>query len=71
MNKTREEFEQLASINLKKAVTKAKKIRQRLRQLELEVADKQKKINNYQQVFANLQDQLIKIQSIIYSKGST
>lgn len=67
----REKFEKESSIKLNKAITKAKKIRDHIRQLEQEISDKQKKIDNYQQVFADLQNQLIKIQAIIYSKGTT
>lgn len=67
----RQKFEKESSLKLNQAITKAKKIRDRLRQLEQEITDKQKKIDNYQQVFANLQNQLVKIQAIIYSKGST
>lgn len=67
----REKFEKESSQKLHQAISHAKKIRHHLRQLEKEITEKQKKINNYQQVFTDLQNQLAKIQAIIYSKGST
>jgi len=67
----REEFEKKSSLKLHRAITKAKKIRHHLRQLEQEIINKQNKIDNYQQIFMDLQNQLVKIQAIIYSKGST
>jgi hypothetical protein len=67
----REKFEKESGIKLHRAIIKAKKIRHHIRLLEKEITDKQNKIDNYQQVFTDLQNQLVKIQAIIFSKGST
>lgn len=67
---TRLEFEDMATLKLQKAVDKAKKIRLLLRQLEQDIALKETKIRDYQQIYTDLQNQLVKIQAIIYSKGT-
>ena len=68
---TREEFEQSATLKLQKIVAESKQIRNHLRQLELDIADKQDKIRGYQDAFSDLEKQLVKIQAIIYAKGTT
>jgi uncharacterized protein YlxW (UPF0749 family) len=68
---TREEFENSATKKLQKVVTKAKKIREHLRKLEKDVADKETKIKDYQNTFSEMENQLVKIQAILYAKGST
>lgn len=67
----RDEFEQTAIQILEKAVSKSKLIRDTLRKLEKEVAEKEEKIRNYQDTFQEMQTQLIKIQSEVYAKGTT
>lgn len=67
---TREEFEKACTQELQQAVDQAKQIREKLRQLEEDISGKQAKIRNYEQKFTDLQTQLVKIQAIIYSKGT-
>lgn len=66
----REEFEESARAELKKVIEKARKLRNNLRLLEDEVSKKKEKINNYQKVLQELQEQLVKIQAIIYANGT-
>ena len=68
---TREEFEESASKELQIAVGRAKEIRSRLRTLELEVAEKEKKIQGYQDTLAKLKEELVKIQIKLYTGGTT
>ena len=66
----REEFEEYARQKLQQAVAKAKQIRKLLRHLEKDVLNKEDIINDYQDKFANLQKQLVKMLAIIYSRGT-
>jgi len=68
---TREEFENSATQKLQKVVAKSKQIREHLRKLEQEITDKEEKIRGYQKAFSELETQLIKIQAILYAKGTT
>lgn len=67
---TREEFEESITIQLKSAVTKAKEARDCVRLLECEIADKEEKIRNYQNTFAEIQQELVKIQVKLYTGGT-
>jgi len=67
----REKFEHQSSAKLQRAVAHARQIRNLLRQLEKDLVDKKEKIDHFQSVFADLQKQLIEIQAIMYSKGTT
>lgn len=68
---TREEFEDSATQKLQKVVDKSKKIREHLRKLEKDIADKETKIQDYQKTFSEMENQLVKIQAILYAKGTT
>jgi predicted transcriptional regulator len=70
-NLTREEFEESATQKLKKVIAKSKKIREHLRKLEKDVINKEEKIRNYQNIFSELEKQLVKIQTMLYAKGTT
>ncbi len=67
---SREEFEETARAELQQVVEKAKQLRNSLRLLEEDISKKEKKINNYQNIFQQLQAQLVKIQAIIYASGT-
>lgn len=68
---TREEFEESARAELEKAAGQAKGLRDKLRLLEKVVADKEEKIKNYQNTFAEVQKELVKIQIKFYAGGTT
>lgn len=73
MNKkylTREEFEETSSDEIKKAVLEAKKIRESLRNIEKKINEKEEGVKKYQDAFQNLQNELVKIQTVIYSGGT-
>lgn len=70
-NLTREEFEDSATQKLQKVVDKSKQIREHLRKLEKDITDKEEKIRGYQNAFSELEKKLIKIQAILYAKGTT
>ena len=71
LNLSREEFEDNATKTLKQVIIKSKKIREHLRKLEKDIADKETKIQNYQNTFSEMENQLVKIQAILYAKGTT
>jgi peptidoglycan hydrolase CwlO-like protein len=68
---TREDFEEEVSRKLQTAVARAKEIRSKLRSLELEVSEKEKKIHEYQDILAKLKEELLKIQIKLYTGGSS
>ncbi len=68
---SREEFEESVKTELQLAIDKAKKLRKKLRLLQEDIAQKEQKINNYQNIFQEIQQQLVKIQSILYASGTT
>jgi septal ring factor EnvC (AmiA/AmiB activator) len=67
---TREEFEQSASLEIGKAVDKAKQIRDNVRLLEKVIADKEEKIRNYQNTLTEMQKELVKVQAKLYAGGT-
>lgn len=68
---TREEFEDSATKTLQKVVTKSKRIREHLRKVEKDITDKETKIRDYQNTFSELETKLVKIQAVLYAKGTT
>jgi len=68
---SREEFEKSASQELEKVIDKAKQIRNEARSLEKVIADKEEKIQNYQNTLAELGKELVNIQIKLYADGTT
>ena len=68
---SREEFEKSASQELEKVIDKAKQIRNEARLLEKVIADKEEKIQNYQNTLAELGKELVNIQIKLYADGTT
>ena len=68
---SREEFEKSASQELEKVIDKAKQIRNEARSLEKVIADKEEKIQNYQNTLAELGKELGNIQIKLYADGTT
>lgn len=66
----REEFEQSAIKKLKIAIAQTRKIRELARLLEKEIAAKEAKIKGYENVFSQLNKQLVNIQAKLYAGGS-
>ena len=67
---TREEFEESAKKEIDEVVKHAKEIRESLRKLEKEISDKETKIRNYQNTLSELQQELVKVQAMLYAKGT-
>lgn len=67
----RQKFERQSSLKLQKVVVKSKKIREHLRKLEKDIANKETKIRDYQNTFSEMENKLVKIQAILYAKGTT
>jgi septal ring factor EnvC (AmiA/AmiB activator) len=68
---TREEFEESSSQKLNSVVTRAKQIRDEIRLLESVVNSQEEKIKNYQNTFAELEKELVKVQAKLYAGGTT
>lgn len=68
---SREEFEESARTELQLAVEKARQLRKDLNSLKEDISHKEEKIKKFQSIFQELQQELVKIQAMLYANGTT
>lgn len=68
---TREEFERSISQELTAAIQAAKQMRDKIRLLEKVIDDKESKIKDYRNIFAELEKEIIEIQSKLFAGGTS